>query len=80
MEKNKSKEGEEADKQEPYYGSTVIVWIRPKPGKYCELKICIGDANRSIMIPSSLFQDLMSVISMVTEKNEDAHKICKPDE
>jgi hypothetical protein len=56
------------DKQEPYYGSTIIVWIRPKPGKFCELQIAIGGVKKTIMVPSSIFRDLMSVISIVAVK------------
>jgi hypothetical protein len=46
----KSAKWEEDDKQEPYYGSTVVVWIKPKPGKYCEFCITVGDTKKSIMV------------------------------
>lgn len=71
---------EKAKKQEPNYGSTVIVWIRPQHGKFCKIQIVIGDDKKSIMVPSSIFQDLVGVISMITEKIEDVNRKNEPDE
>ncbi len=72
--------GEEDDEREPYYGSTVIVWIRPKPGKFCKLSITVGDAKKSIIVLRSFFQNLKSEISMITEKIQNVDGKTEPGE
>lgn len=57
-----------------------MVWIRPKHGKFCQIHVNIGDAKKSIMVPSSFIQDLMGVISMIAEKIQDANRKNEPDE
>ena len=76
----KPAKGEDDDKQEPYYGSTVVVWIKPKPGKFCQFSITVGDIKKNIIVPSSFFQDLMSAINMIAEEIQSANKKNEPDE
>jgi|WetSurMetagenome_2_1015567.scaffolds.fasta_scaffold76389_3 hypothetical protein len=72
----KSSKGGEDDMREPYYGSTIVVWIKPKPGMFCEFIITVGDAKKSIMVPSNFYQDFMVVISMIADKIQNANKNC----
>ncbi len=70
----KPTKGEEDEKREPYYGSTIIVWIRPKPGKYCEFSITVGEAKKNLIIQSNVFQEMLEAISMIAEQIQKANK------